>query len=257
MKLILIFLFVLSKAIATCGGPIFGQENKHFSKVTHHNHVRLMKDMENSEINFEHLKKIPLVHRMSKKKFISTLKDGLILSTRDLLKKQRKTETLTPGIEDKLFHALDCVFLTAGPLKGRKRYGEIILRFSSESLSTAWATPSSGWFIAEMNREKSLTELQKIMRRQAYGSSSWDDYFRWHILRKTKNDPLFLETLAKASYTKFWYLIDHYKLGYLEVKSPHSLKLEEALEIEMSAQDFEELADSVDLSLYLKKIKII
>jgi hypothetical protein len=90
---------------------------------------------------------VPLVHRTHVASLGMIFDNGGIVSPRQLsLTDPSQIHITTPPLEDYLLGGWDCVFTAVGPPDGTARYGEIVIRVSSEKvLGTGWATPWSGY----------------------------------------------------------------------------------------------------------------
>jgi hypothetical protein len=58
----------------------------------------------------------------------------------------------TPQVEENLYSARQCVFVSFGSSIGQPQYGNVLMTFTKEHLTGGWATPHSGYYYASLHR---------------------------------------------------------------------------------------------------------
>ena len=106
----------------------------------------------------------PIVNRLEFDDLRGVLSKGGLLSLREE-EKQRGSEVrhTTPGIENQLYGAYDCVFASVGPPDGSPRYGDVIIRLKDAVREHGWATPFSGMNFMWQVRHKDARQMQAIL----------------------------------------------------------------------------------------------
>ncbi len=106
----------------------------------------------------------PIVNRLHYEHLRGVLKNGGLLSLK--LEEQAHHgmfEHTTPGVENELYGAFDCVFASVGPINGSPRYGDVIIRLKDSVRETGWATPFSGMHFIWAVRHKPAREMQDLL----------------------------------------------------------------------------------------------
>src|SRR5690606_29860907 len=84
--------------------------------------------------------KLEIIHRTTLEQFKYILQTGGLISHSHQKIDNPKVTAFTPPLEENLFGGYSCVFATAGPPQGRKRYGEIKIAISRNFSGLMWAT---------------------------------------------------------------------------------------------------------------------
>jgi len=58
----------------------------------------------------------------------------------------------TPQVEENLYSARQCVFVSFGSSIGQPQYGNVLMTFTKEHLTGGWVTPHSGYYYASLHR---------------------------------------------------------------------------------------------------------
>jgi hypothetical protein len=58
----------------------------------------------------------------------------------------------TPQVEENLYSARQCVFVSFGSSIGQPQYGNVLMTFTKEQLTGGWVTPHSGYYYASLHR---------------------------------------------------------------------------------------------------------
>ncbi|MCE9552834.1 MAG: hypothetical protein K8T91_05590 [Planctomycetes bacterium] len=107
----------------------------------------------------------PIVNRLSLANLRGVLKNGGLLSLAAEQKLQQKTvRHTTPGVEELLYDAYECVFASVGPPHGTARYGEVIIRLKDTVREHGWATPFSGMHFVGAIRHKNAQGMLDLLK---------------------------------------------------------------------------------------------
>ena len=106
----------------------------------------------------------PIVNRLTFADLRGVLSKGGLLSLREEEKQQGgEVRHTTPGIENQLYGAYDCVFASVGPPDGSPRYGDVIIRLKDVVRENGWATPFSGMNFMWQVRHKDARQMQALL----------------------------------------------------------------------------------------------
>lgn len=107
----------------------------------------------------------PIVNRLSLENLRGVLKNGGLLSLHgeERLKNGAVRHT-TPGVENLLYDAYECVFASVGPPDGSPRYGEVIIRLKDAVREHGWATPFSGMHFVSAIRHKDAQGMLDLLK---------------------------------------------------------------------------------------------
>lgn len=106
----------------------------------------------------------PIVNRLQFEDLRGVLAKGGLLSLREEEKRQGvEVRHTTPGVENELFGAYDCVFASIGPPDGSPRYGDVIIRLKDRVRDHGWATPFSGMHFMWAVRHKDARQMQALL----------------------------------------------------------------------------------------------
>ena len=106
----------------------------------------------------------PIVNRLQFADLRGVLSKGGLLSLREEEKlKGGNVRHTTPGVENELFGAYDCVFASVGPPDGSPRYGDVIIRLKDAVREHGWATPFSGMHFMWEVRHKDARQMQALL----------------------------------------------------------------------------------------------
>lgn len=106
----------------------------------------------------------PIVNRLAFADLRGVLSKGGLLSLREEEKlKGGEVPHTTPGVENQLFGAYDCVFASVGPPDGSPRYGDVIIRLKDAVREHGWATPFSGMHFMWAVRHKDARQMQALL----------------------------------------------------------------------------------------------
>ena len=106
----------------------------------------------------------PIVNRLHFEDLRGVFKRKGLLSLREEEKLQGgDVQHTTPGIENLLFGAYDCVFASIGPPHGSPRYGDVIIRLEDRVRDHGWATPTSGMHFMWAVRHKDARAIQTLL----------------------------------------------------------------------------------------------
>lgn len=106
----------------------------------------------------------PIVNRLNFNDLRGVFAQKGLLSLREEEKlKGGEVHHTTPGVENQLFGAYDCVFASIGPPDGTPRYGDVIIRLKDSVRDHGWATPTSGMHFMWAVRHKDARKMQAIL----------------------------------------------------------------------------------------------
>jgi hypothetical protein len=107
----------------------------------------------------------PIVNRLSVENLRGILKNGGLLS---LAAEQKaagnNVRHTTPGVENLLYDAYQCVFASVGPPDGTPRYGEVIIRLKDTVREHGWGTPFSGMHFVYAIRHKNARGMLELLQ---------------------------------------------------------------------------------------------
>jgi hypothetical protein len=181
---------------------------------------------------------------------------------------------VTPGVEERLFGAYNCVFATVGSPDGTPRYGEVLIKLKPSVKSFGWATPWSGFnFIANTRAAvygRSSAEFYKDPGIDGKYPLTFDDmsHFSLYVVdgsdwnralgyqailflrqmresegcAKMKATPAeFVEALLKKRGDDFWFTLMNLDVCYLEAKFDDMVSSDYFESIEVPAGSLEEI----------------
>ena len=90
-------------------------------------------------------------------------KKGLLSLHEEEKLKGGEVRHTTPGVENLLYGAYDCVFASIGPPNGTPRYGDVIIRLKDAVRDHGWATPTSGMHYMWAVRHKDARQMQALL----------------------------------------------------------------------------------------------
>jgi len=106
----------------------------------------------------------PIVNRLSLENLRGVLKNGGLLSLAAEQKRAgNQVRHTTPGVENLLYDAYQCVFASVGPPDGTPRYGEVIIRLKDSVREHGWATPFSGMHFVYAIRHKNARGMLELL----------------------------------------------------------------------------------------------
>lgn len=173
----------------------------------------------------------PLVHRTSNvaAQIVLTTEAGLVSP------KKRKAQANTPMVEEYLYSAHDCIFVSIGVPYGTERYGTTIIRVKPGELF-GWATIRSGyyWVKSDLGLPTSVRITDQIRGQfadQVFTDNHWDKAMAFHIIanirkgssyygqgKKYDKSTIMDELLSKTTSDEFWSKVNRHRLAYLEGK---------------------------------------
>jgi len=106
----------------------------------------------------------PIVNRLSLENLRGVLKNGGLLSlAAEKNVAGNNVRHTTPGVENLLYDAYQCVFASVGPPDGTPRYGEVIIRLKDAVREHGWATPFSGMHFVYAIRHKNARGMLDLL----------------------------------------------------------------------------------------------
>jgi len=196
-----------------------------------------------------------IIHRMPIERLPSILKQEALLAPREAKRRDIPLDApFTPGLEDSLFGGHDCVFVSVGPVKGRDRYGDVIIHVKKDAPLQAWGSLKSGWYFVSSQRnrdphgeDEATADDRLHFSHNIYTQGDWQQFFKLSLISflRSKDDserPQLEETLLNAqSGHEFWKTMDDNRLGYLEGKVAAQLPLSWVEKIEVPASRLQEI----------------
>jgi hypothetical protein len=188
-----------------------------------------------------------LVTRIGFKNLRAVLKSGSLLSPRALEAMGKAGDKpYTPKLEDELFGGYSCVFASLGPYNGRERYGEVAFRLKNGVGRRAWASFSSGYHYISAVRKKDASSGYSPSGDDVRGfidtvfsGDDWSEAYPLMLVAYLRGKPgraeIIKKLLAAPDGRAFYEIVDGERIGYLEVKIPDSVSLEDVERIEVPA----------------------
>lgn len=244
---------------------------------------------DNEKKFMEHLKNSPppIVSRTSFARLRGIMKQKALLSPREAVRRGIIAErAVTPGSEDILLGAFDCVFATVGTWDGTPRYGDVIIRLKDSSKEIGWATPWSGFSFLKWIRKKDHKRMDFAVAHNQDPGINNDDrllYLMFIIAGKDWNAALGYEAIIflraqdqmtqadknavieKALQLKdpreFWnfFVGKHHgkgPMGYMEAKFPAFVPSEYFESIEVPENKLAEVMSWLEAEPFMNIIKI-
>lgn len=143
-------------------GPLDGIAAENLARVS--GKVGAMSDTETKFVARAESLPPPVVHRLPLDALRSILRAGELLSTREIHRANpsHQGRVVTPQVENILFGAYDCIFVTVGPPGGQKKYGESAISIDFGKAEGLWATPYTGWGFLERNTRDAVALKHKV-----------------------------------------------------------------------------------------------
>jgi hypothetical protein len=229
----------------------------------------------------------PIVSRTAFSRLKGILAQRALLSPREAVKRGVIADrAVTPGSEDLLLGAFDCVFATVGPWSGAERYGDVIIRLKDSARTTGWATPWSGFSFLHWIRKKDTDRIDALIHSNYDPGIDNDDRLLylmfvvdgkdWNLalgyeaviflraqeqLTQAQRDGIIERALDMETPEKFWtfFLGKHYgkgPMGYLEAKFPAFVPADYFESIEVPADKFDEVMSWPESEPFRKIIKV-
>lgn len=229
----------------------------------------------------------PIITRTNSAKLKEILREKALLSPKEAERRKIIIErAVTPGAEDILFGAFDCVFATVGDWNGTPTYGDVIIRLKDTVRETGWATPWSGFTFMRVVRHDNIKSIDNaVAHNQDPGINSSDRLFYlmfvsagkdWnetlgyeaiiflraqrHVTQNEK-DALIEKLLQLQSPEEFWtfFSLKHFgkgQLAYLEAKFPAFVAAEYFYSIEVPEDKYLEIITWPEAAPFKNIIKI-
>lgn len=246
-----------------------GEINGFFKILSSSNIARMkyfigeLSDTENYLFKLSHVYSPYYVHRTTITRLENIIRSGCMLFSYDLANEMCVVDepSYTPDLEDDLYGARDCVFVSAGPPYGTERYGEVAIILDEEFVeSAAWATTSSGWYFLKSRYTGETADISNLQPGQddiaiysatVFSGGDFRDYMAYYLIGKLREMEkggtsrvygMIDDLLTATSREEFQNIISNEKLGYLEVKVPREIP-PEAVKVILVPKEYEWAVD--------------
>ena len=94
----------------------------------------------------------------------------------------------TPQVEENLYSARQCVFVSFGSPIGQPQWGNVLMTFTKEHLTGGWVTPHSGYYYASLHRlgftraNVDIAPEVSAQERSFFEQFIYDDPARWETV---------------------------------------------------------------------------